>query len=228
MDKKTHQKKNGGNAFYIVLSLCLIAIGVAAWSAVSAFNDFKNEENTVPQIEEPAPTPETEAPVTSELPKVEYEKPPTEAPETKPQEEPKNTKQYFIMPIEKGNIIKNFDENALQYSKTLGDMRLHLGVDVAAQNGTPIKSVSSGTVSEIYEDANYGFTVVIDHSNGIIAKYCGISADVAVKVGDTVESGTEIGTLSTVPCESADDTHLHFEMYKDGKAVSPLKTMGME
>ncbi len=228
MDKKTHQKKSGGNAFYIVLSLCLIAVGVAAWSAVSAFSDFKAQENPTPQIESPSLTPEDEAPVTSELPKVEYDKTDEKPTEAKPTEKPQATEQYFIMPIEKGNILKNFDAQTLQHSATLGDMRLHLGVDIAAESGAAVKSVSSGKVTEIYEDAALGYTVIIDHGSEIVAKYCGLNGDIPLKVGDSVNSGSEIGTVGTVPCESADDAHLHFEMYKNGTAVSPLKTMNME
>ncbi len=230
MDKKTHQKKNGGNAFYIVLSLCLIAVGVAAWSAVSAFSDFKAQENIIPEIEVPAPTPDTETPVTSELPKVEYEKPEVPKEENEPEVKPQAsaTAEYFLMPIDAGNILKNFDETALQYSKTMNDMRLHLGIDISAESGAKVKSAGKGKVTEIYDDSNFGYTVVIDHGNSIIAKYCGMATDLAVAVGDTVDAGTEIGNVGTVPCESLDDTHLHFEMYKDGKAVSPLSTMNMQ
>ncbi len=229
MDKKTHQKKNGGNAFYIVLSLCLIAVGVAAWSAVSAFSDFnKNNENITPQIESPEPTPEVEAPVTSELPKVEYEKKEEQNKPTKTEPQETNVAEYFLMPISNGNILKNFDETALQYSKTMGDMRLHLGIDIEAAKETVVKSAGKGKVSEIYDDANFGYTVVIDHGNGIVAKYCGLSTATLVAVNDTVDAGTEIGYVADIPCESADESHLHFEMYKDGKAVSPLKTMNME
>lgn len=228
MENKTHHKKNGGNAFYIVLSLCLIAVGVAAWSAVSAFTDFKQQENIIPEIENTQPPAEIEAPVTSELPKVEYEK----AEESETKEEPKpqknNTAEYFLMPIDKGEIIKNFDESTLQFSKTMNDMRLHLGIDIKAESDTPVKSAGKGTVKEIYDDAVLGYTVVIDHGNSLVAKYCGLSSATLVAVNDSVDAGTEIGSVGSIPSESADDAHLHLEMYKDGKAVSPLTAMGME
>ena len=225
MNKKTYTKK-GGNAFYIVLSLCLIAVGVAAWSAVSAFSEFKTQqEDSTPQIE--SPVQESETPVKSELPKVEYEKP-AEKPKTESTEQKTDAPQSFVLPIDNANIIKTFDETNLQYSKTLGDMRLHLGTDFSAETDTAVKAVTSGTVKEIYEDALLGKTVVIDHSGSLIAKYCGLKDELFVAVGDAVEPGSEIGKTGTVPSESADEPHLHFEMYKDGKAVSPLKTMNME
>ncbi len=231
MENKTSKqksRKSGSNGFYIVLSLCLIAVGVAAWSAVSAFSDFKTQsENSQPETPENSYgniTPNIEEPAQNELPEVEYEAPtepePTPAP-TVP------TAEYFIMPIE-GNIIKTFDSVTLQYSATLGDMRLHEGIDIEAAAATAVRAAGDGTVTEIYEDTAYGYTVVIDHGNGIVAKYCGLDSSIPVSSGDAVSAGTEIGLIGSIPIESADSAHLHFEMYKDGKAVSPLGTMNME
>jgi metal-dependent amidase/aminoacylase/carboxypeptidase family protein len=48
------------------------------------------------------------------------------------------------------------------------------------------------------------------------------------EIDDTVTASQKIGTLGIVPGESADSAHLHFELLKNGKHVSPLKTMGIE
>ncbi len=230
MESKTKHQKKRNYGFYVALSLCLIAVGVAAWSAVDAFNDYKNtEEPKAPQNEIIVTPEEPEEPAQNELPKVEYEEP--EASETKPEPTPQPqipTAEHFILPIENGNIIKKFDGSALQYSATLGDMRLHEGVDIGAAEGSAVRSAGTGTVTEIYCDAGLGFIIVIDHGNKILAKYCGLGEEIPVKVGDVVSAGTAIGTLGLVPVESADDPHLHLEVYKNGKAENPLKIMGME
>lgn len=223
--------KKAGSGFYIVLSLCLIAVGVAAWSAVSAFNNYNAE---IPQLEyeqpdnsynESAPLPD--APAQNEVENVEYEKPEPE-PQPAPEPAPKiPTAEYFLLPAE-GNIIKVFDNITLQYSSTLGDMRLHTGIDIAAPEGSIVTAAGDGTITEIYNDAAYGYIIIIDHGNNTVAKYCGLSEEISVKSGDTVLAGTEIGTLGSVPCESADESHLHFEIYENGECVSPLKKMGME
>ena len=229
MNNKKYSKGKSSNAFYIVLSLCLIAVGVAAWSAVSAFNDFTNSttpepEPQLPQISVPETKPEQAA--DSELPKVEYQKEEATAEQEPVAKEP--TADYFLMPIENGKISKNFDDKTLQYSATFGDMRLHGGVDILGESGTEVKAAGRGKVSEVYFDASLGNVVVIDHGNGIVAKYCGLSDDVAVAVGNTTEAGTPLGTISTVPNEMRDESHLHLEMFKNGTAVSPLSVMGME
>ncbi len=227
-DKAQHSKKRNSSIFYMVLSLCLIAVGVAAWSAVSAFDDFKNNEGEAepepPAIVEPDITvPEPEKPTDSELNNIEYTPPKAE----EPVKEESSESAAFIMPIS-GDIIKIFDSSALQYSATLGDMRLHEGLDIAGGVGTPIRAVRGGTVTEIYEDTAYGYTVVVDHGDDIIAKYCGLNSSIPVSVGQKLLSGAEIGSLGTLPIESADPPHLHFEMLKGGISVSPLSVMGMQ
>lgn len=226
-NKKSNVKKKANSGFYIVLSLCLVAVGVAAWSVTQEFNttepnlEYSEPDNSYIEITEIP-----EAPVDSNVTDIEYEEP-------KPENTPANTTpqiptaEYFLMPVD-GNIIKVYDNVTLQYSATLGDMRLHNGIDIAAAGGSAVKSAGDGTVTEIYNDAALGTVVVIDHGNSVVAKYCGLEGQTAVKSGDSVKAGTELGTLGIIPIESADESHLHFEIFENGEAVSPLKKMGME
>ncbi|MBQ6816625.1 MAG: M23 family metallopeptidase [Clostridia bacterium] len=226
-NKKNNAQKKANSGFYIVLSLCLVAVGVAAWSVTQEFSgtepnlEYSEPDNSYTEITEIP-----EAPVDSNLTDIEYDEPePQDTPASTTPEIP--TAEYFLMPIE-GNIIKVYDNVTLQYSATLGDMRLHTGIDIAATGGSAVKSAGDGTVTEIYNDAALGTVVVIDHGNSVVAKYCGLENETAVKSGDTVKAGTELGTLGIIPIESADESHLHFEIFEGGTAVSPLQKMGME
>ena len=133
---------------------------------------------------------------------------------------------FFTMPIT-GEILKDYDEQELQYSQTFKDWRLHLGVDIAAQKGDTVFACAQGTVEDIYEDPVLGTVVAIDHGDGLIAFYCGLNAKPTVQIGDSVESGSQIGVIDILPGESVEQAHLHLEMEKDGSPVSPLLTMGM-
>lgn len=226
-NKKSNTKKKANSGFYIVLSLCLVAVGVAAWSVTQEFNGTEpNSEYSEPDNSYTEITEIPEAPVDSNVTDIEYEEP-------KPENAPANTTpqiptaEYFLMPVD-GNIIKVYDNVTLQFSATLGDMRLHNGIDIAAAGGSTVKSAGDGTVTEIYNDAALGTVVVIDHGNSVVAKYCGLESQTTVKSGETVKAGTELGTLGIIPIESADESHLHFEIFENGTAVSPLKKMGME
>ena len=100
-------------------------------------------------------------------------------------------------------------------------MRIHAGVDIAPNSGTLVKSAGDGIITEISKSADYGTVVHIDHGNGITAKYCSLK-NVTVKKDVTVNAGQAIGEIDTVPCECVDKPHLHFETFKDGKAISPF------
>ena len=105
---------------------------------------------------------------------------------------------------------------------TFEDMRLHKGIDIAAKAGTPVVAAGKGTVLEVSTDAMLGSYVLIDHGNGIKAKYCGLNAKPTVSVGDTVDSSTQLGTVDVIPAESVEERHLHIEVTKNDKYISPL------
>lgn len=139
---------------------------------------------------------------------------------------PEVEKPNFILPVE-GNISKNFSDTALQYSATYGDMRLHNGIDILCKNGSDIKSVSSGTVKSIVEDAHFGRVITIEYLDDITVKYCGMGS-INVKENDKVATGDVIGTSGEIPCECADKPHIHIEVFVKEKITSPLAALGLE
>ncbi|MCR5484454.1 MAG: M23 family metallopeptidase, partial [Clostridiales bacterium] len=78
---------------------------------------------------------------------------------------------------------------------------------------------------EIFSDELWGTVMVIDHGNGVTAKYCGLSSELSLKKGDSVQKYQIIGRLGRIPIESADGTHLHFEMTVNGETVDPLEAL---
>lgn len=214
---------------YTIIACCLLALGAATWFAVSRYNKpakDNDELQSTPQYSQesvdstPAPTQEPAA--AKDVPSVPY----TEQSAPEPTSEPAEEKQSFILPVE-GNVSKGYSENALQYSATFGDMRLHNGIDIVCEAGTEIRAAGSGTVKAVRQDAAFGKVITIDHGDGITADYCGIDA-VYVKEGDTLHGGDTIGTVGDIPCECADQSHLHISAAKDEKSISPLAVFGLE
>ncbi|MCD8345251.1 MAG: M23 family metallopeptidase [Oscillospiraceae bacterium] len=101
--------------------------------------------------------------------------------------------------------------------------KTHDGIDIAAAEGTPVKSMTSGTVSEIYSDTLWGNCVVIDHGDTVFGYYYGLADDISVSVGDKVASGTVIGSVgNTADIESDLESHLHFALKYEGTWIDPI------
>lgn len=142
---------------------------------------------------------------------------------TKVQEKEKNTVKplSFSKPLD-GNIGKPYSIDKVIYSKTLELWKTHDGIDISADIGTNIKSIEKGIVEKIYEDAFYGVTVVIEHSQGYKSSYSNLDKKVSVKEKQTVNKGQVIGKIgSTSIGETKDEPHLHFTLFKDNNNVDP-------
>ena len=67
-----------------------------------------------------------------------------------------------------------------------------------------------------------GTTVVVDHGGGLKSWYCNLAEDVTVQAGDTVDIGSELGTVgSSAIAEVGVDSHVHLETTLDGRPVDP-------
>ena len=122
-----------------------------------------------------------------------------------------------------GKIQTEYSMDKLIFSKTFNEWRTHSGVDIAAPRGEVVRAVGNGTVMEIKNDPRYGFTVVIDHKNGYKSVYSNLVSDQTLQVGKEIKLGDPIGAVgATAIFESAEPTHLHFELYKENKLVDPV------
>ncbi len=94
----------------------------------------------------------------------------------------------------------------------------HTGLDIATAQGTPIKVVADGTVTNASYTGSYGNLVKISHGNGIETWYAHTSK-MYVKVGQTVKAGDVIAAVGSTG--NSTGPHLHFEIRIDGKHVNP-------
>lgn len=124
------------------------------------------------------------------------------------------------------NVINPFSGNELVKNETTGSWQTHNGTDISADISTEVYSMSEGEVTAVNNDPLWGTTVVIDHHNGYITKYCGLAPDLSVQAGDVVASGQTIGAVgNTADIESALDPHLHIEVTHNGEFIDPLSLL---
>ena len=127
------------------------------------------------------------------------------------------------MPVS-GEVIKEFSGDELVYSKTFDDYRVHNGIDIRANRSEAVFSVYDGAVEDVYTDDLEGIVIVINHNNGYSSVYKNLSSDKMVKKGELVTKGQVIsGVGNSGIFESEEESHLHFELLKDGENVNPLE-----
>ncbi len=98
--------------------------------------------------------------------------------------------------------------------------RLHGGIDIAAQTGTPIKAADNGEVIFVGDSGSYGLLVKLDHNNGYITYYAHCSK-INVSVGDIVNQGDVISLVGNTG--NSTGPHCHFEIRYDNKHKNPLE-----
>lgn len=97
--------------------------------------------------------------------------------------------------------------------------RQHRGIDLAAPTGTPVNSAKSGKVIQVgFQADGAGNFVVVDHGNGYKTKYFHLDK-VLVERGAKVTNKTQLGTVGSTGRSTG--PHLHYEVWKGGKAVDP-------
>ncbi|RGN49904.1 MULTISPECIES: M23 family metallopeptidase [unclassified Bacteroides] len=110
----------------------------------------------------------------------------------------------------RGMLTSHFDPNSRHY-----------GVDIAATPNESVLAALDGTVILSTYTAETGYLIEVQHGQDFITvyKHCG---SLLKKEGDEVKGGEAIalvgntGTLTTGP-------HLHFELWRKGRAVNPEK-----
>lgn len=100
----------------------------------------------------------------------------------------------------------------------------HLGVDIAAPAGTPVKAAAGGTVTLAEPDLYFtGGTVVIDHGYGLSTLYVHLER-IDVHVGDPVAQGQPIGLLGATG--RATGPNLHWGVHWYNTALDPQLVAG--
>jgi len=99
-----------------------------------------------------------------------------------------------------------------------GESEVHLGIDLIAAKGTPIKATADGVVRVEGWQGDYGNLIVLEHVNGFTTRYAHMSR-FKVKAGDVVQRGDVIGYVGTTGRTTA--PHLHYEVRINDRAVDP-------
>ena len=243
MKQKPSQHRLGdfleGKGFYIILLLCVAAIGISGYYLYSGltaqpegFGDSAvvSGQAELPKPSDPAATDQTTQPDQDAAPGQSTKPEQTDQTGKTPAAEPPQQDSVtpgpaantgYVWPVE-GEIDRDFSLEVFAYDDTMGDWRTHDGIDIAAELGTPVAACAKGTVSAVTTDDLMGTTVTIDHGKGMESVYANLSPSLNVQTGTEVDTGTVLGTVGTSAiAESASPSHLHFALREYGVTIDP-------
>ena len=197
MKQKPSQHRLGdfleGKGFYIILLLCVAAIGISGYYLYSGltaqpegFGDSAvvsgQAELPKPADQEPAPADQTD---------------PSTAATTQGQ-----------------------DSKSDQTDPKTDQGKTPAAASPQQESVTP--GPAATTVSAVTTDDLMGTTVTIDHGKGMESVYANLSPSLNVQAGTEVDAGTVLGTVGTSAiAESASPSHLHFAMREYGVSIDP-------
>jgi murein DD-endopeptidase MepM/ murein hydrolase activator NlpD len=217
--------------YYIVLFLCVIAIGISGYLFISSAVSEKNSLNKSLSVATNATIPSQNTGKKTQNAKTESSAESGKTAETASilggdDAVREAAKALRVWPVS-GKPVLAYSVDKLSYNATVKDWRTHEGVDLAAVAGTPVKAACAGTVTSVFDDEFLGTTVTVSHTDGYTTRYANLAAKPTVSVGDTVEAGQVLGSVgATAILESGEDAHLHFAVYKDGEPVDPAQFIG--
>jgi murein DD-endopeptidase MepM/ murein hydrolase activator NlpD len=100
-----------------------------------------------------------------------------------------------------------------------GGPDFHTGLDIGANQGSPIRATADGTVESAAYNGNYGNAVLLGHGFGISTRFGHLSR-YAVRPGQQVKRGDVIGYVGRTG--RATSPHLHYEILLNGRPINPL------
>ena len=224
-NKNQSGRSFGAKGYYIALILCASAIGI------SGYLYYQNANQKDPQIQNPSLSQQVDAVIPSGEDIAAVATQPS-ASSTQNATTPTETQPSVQTPLKTGQPLAGetlsvYAMDSLSYNPTTRDWRVHNGIDIAAQAGTPVCAAAAGVVSAIYEDDTMGTTVAIEHAGGYVTVYSSLAAETAVSVGDSITLGQTIGQVgNTALLESALGDHLHFSVSYQDAPMDPTQFLG--
>ncbi|HEX2788332.1 MAG TPA: peptidoglycan DD-metalloendopeptidase family protein [Ignavibacteria bacterium] len=119
----------------------------------------------------------------------------------------------LILPVQSVNIIENFGNTFNRLTKTNS---FNNGMDVSIAEGSDVKAIANGVVTEVTFLPVLGNIVIVEHENGYKSIYA-IVKDISVNVDDEIVAGQIIGKTS----QNFRGQSFHFELWKDDVPLDP-------
>lgn len=208
--------------YYMVLIVCIAAVGVSGWIFLRTLNDTPAEDVLGEEVSVSIPAkPDIPEPITANENEAEEPQREPEQEEKPTQPQKPESKMTALRPVT-GETVQAHSMDSLVYNATMRDWRTHDGMDIACGVGTQVRAAMAGTVERVYDDDFLGTVVQLQHEGGYTTVYANLTGMPTVSEGDSVQAGQVIGAVGTTALgESAQTAHLHFAVQKNGQSIDP-------
>jgi len=138
---------------------------------------------------------------------------------------------YFLdsalqLPLKAGSfwVSSEFGKRKNPFS---GEMKNHNGIDLAAEEGTPVYAIKDGAVfSTISNDSTFGNYIILTHDLGKMTSVYAHLSKICVEQYQNIRKGDLIGYVGQTGM--ATGPHLHFELRQGSKAENPRNKLNFE
>lgn len=129
-------------------------------------------------------------------------------------------KDKLIWPVS-GNVLIPYSMDTTVYFETLDQYQCNPALYIKADQGTSVKAIYEGKITQITKDDRLGQLVTVDMGNGYQITY-GQLDQLNYQKGDTIKTGSVIGKIAE-PTNYflLEGSHLYVKMTKDNKPVNP-------
>jgi len=108
-----------------------------------------------------------------------------------------------------------------------GLMKNHNGIDLAADEGTPVYAIKDGAVAfSVENDKEFGNYLILQHDTGKTTSVYAHLSEIYVNQYENVKKGDIIGLVGHTGMTTG--PHLHFEIRTGGKAEDPRNKLNLD
>jgi murein DD-endopeptidase MepM/ murein hydrolase activator NlpD len=98
--------------------------------------------------------------------------------------------------------------------------RMHRGIDIAADVGTPVYAAADGVVESAgWNSGGYGNMIDIRHADGSVTRYAHLNR-ILIQEGQNLKQGQQIAEMGSTGYSTG--PHLHFEVHLAQGTVNPI------
>jgi murein DD-endopeptidase MepM/ murein hydrolase activator NlpD len=123
-----------------------------------------------------------------------------------------------------GNVIMNYSMDHTIYYATLMQYKCNPAIIIDAEVGTEVKAAATGVVTSVdMDNEETGITVTMDIGDGYSVVYGQLADDMSLEVGDLVNAGEVIATVSQpTKYYSVEGSNLYFMVKEGDNTINPM------